>query len=76
MSLKMMIKYHFWKYIWASERFVCIRDMYQNVDTNHCQNVTKEDLRSDAIEQNLIYEPIDKLYIDSNIQYVKTSWWD
>ena len=48
--------------------------MYQNVDTNHCQAVTKEDLRSDAIEENKIPEVINELYIDSNIQYVKTSW--
>ena len=47
--------------------------MYQNIDTKHCQAVTIEDLQSDAM-QYLFSEPIDKLYIDSNIQYVNASW--
>ena len=48
--------------------------MYQNVDTKHCQAVTKDDLLSDAIEADMNPEPIDELYIDSNIQFVKTTW--
>ena len=48
--------------------------MYQNVDPKNCQSVTISDLISDAVEEGRKNETINSLYIDSKIQYVKSSW--
>ena len=58
----------------ASDRFLCVRDMYNNVDPKHCPKVTISDIKSEDIEEGTRYEPIDQLYFDSNIQYAKSSW--
>lgn len=58
-----------------SDRFVCIRDMYQKIDPKHCQDVEIDDLLQEQIDDSgKITEPINKLYLDSSIQYATSSW--
>ena len=48
--------------------------MYNNVDPKHCPKVRKNDIISEDLEEGSRYEPINQLYIKSNIQYAKSPW--
>ena len=49
--------------------------MYQKVDPKHCPDVEIDDLHQEQIDDaGIITEPINKIYLDSNIQYAQSSW--
>ena len=58
----------------ASDQFLCVRDMYKNVDPNHCPSVTINNIISEEYAIGLRNENISELYFYSNNQYAKSSW--
>ena len=50
--------------------------MYNNVDSNHCPKVRKEDIISEEkeIEKGMVFEPINQLELESNIQFAISPW--
>ena len=57
-----------------SKLFVCVRDLYHNVEPKFCPKTDIEDVNSEATESGKPFESINELYNEDNIQYAKSSW--
>ena len=65
--------YFFWKTKKDSNQFMCVRDMYHNVESKYCNKIGLEDLKI-LEEAQTTDSSTDELDIKSDIQFLKSSW--
>ena len=57
-----------------SHLFVCIRDLYENVDPSYCPQTEINDLLSEATDDGKPTEPINELFYKGKLQFAKSPW--